>query len=145
MLLLLLILMHLILLLLLLPLPLPLPLPVQLQILSTTLAKANTVVVHRLLSFGWRSAFDRAVVTAGRIGMIAELIRVPATFSRSYRLVRSILVRQMIHVRVVRLLAEVRLCLNPSGAVPSRWWTIPASAVVFVVIAAIIIHAVTRR
>jgi hypothetical protein len=65
------------------------------------LAEANTVVVHRLRTLGRRSPpLYGAVVTARRVGLIAGRIRAAACRCRCDRLIRPILMRQMVPLLV---------------------------------------------
>lgn len=64
------------------------------------LAEANAIVVDGLGAFGWQIPLDGTVVAAGWVGLIANRFRIPTTRSGGHRLVRAILVRQMIDILV---------------------------------------------
>lgn len=85
------------------------------------LAEANAIVVHGLGAFGWQIPLDRTVVAAGWVGLIANRFRISTTRSGGHRLVRAILVRQMIDILVWPVLPV-------SGFGGRSRWPLPARA-----------------
>jgi len=84
------------------------------------LVETDAVVVVRLWAPGRRPAFDRAVVATSRVGLIANLIRMPATLGRrGDGLVRSVLMRQVVTVgytaRPAAMVHVLRLTMHPRG------------------------------
>lgn len=64
------------------------------------LAEPDAVIIHRLRTLVRRLPLDRAVVTAGRVGLIACRIRASTRCCRCHCLIRSILMRELIAVLI---------------------------------------------
>lgn len=75
------------------------------------LSKANAVIIDGFSSLCWGPSFDRAVVAAGRICLITSLIRATTSGRGCHSFVRSILVIQVVVMRVspVLLILGIRV------------------------------------